>query len=357
LRNNPFIILLFIAYCFISCEQQISTDSSPYLRSTSTGGFDEILVVTDKGKHDFELRDSIRAVLSAFYEVLPQPEPIFKVLHIGFNDFDKIFKRYRTVLFFADLSKNVPVTRFIKKTLGDEYLAKALQDENFTYALKKNVWAEPQLLVFIFGKNQQMLFENWRTSSAKISATISKNEQQKYLNNLYLSGVNHKLTEKLRNEYKIKIKIPKEYELAIEDDNFIWIRKVTPESSNNIMIGFKEINENQNRSELKNLITWRNEMGAKYITNDHEGAFMKSDTILPFQTTRKKLGATACFEARGLWRMENDFMGGPFLSYLIEDQINQRRIFIDGFVFSPGEMKKPEVRRLEALFSGFEVVN
>lgn len=53
-------------------------------------------------------------------------------------------------------------------------------------------------------------------------------------------------------------------------------------------------------------------------------------------------------EARGLWRMKGDFMGGPFVSHTRLDKKNQRIITAEIFVYSPEKMKRNLVRQMEA---------
>ncbi len=52
-------------------------------------------------------------------------------------------------------------------------------------------------------------------------------------------------------------------------------------------------------------------------------------------------------EARGLWYMENDGMGGPFVSHSRVDELHNRVVVIEGFVFAPEKMKRGLMRRLE----------
>jgi len=57
-----------------------------------------------------------------------------------------------------------------------------------------------------------------------------------------------------------------------------------------------------------------------------------------------------CAEIRGLWKMKNGgSMGGPFYSHTRLDEINQRVITIEGFVFAPGTKKRNAIRQLEAI--------
>ena len=53
-------------------------------------------------------------------------------------------------------------------------------------------------------------------------------------------------------------------------------------------------------------------------------------------------------EARGLWEMKGDAMGGPFVSHSRIDKKNGRVIVVEGFVYAPEKMKRTMIRRLEA---------
>ena len=54
------------------------------------------------------------------------------------------------------------------------------------------------------------------------------------------------------------------------------------------------------------------------------------------------------FEARGLWEMKNDAMGGPFVSHVRVDRDNARVIVVEGFVYNPGKLKRDQIRKLNA---------
>ena len=52
-------------------------------------------------------------------------------------------------------------------------------------------------------------------------------------------------------------------------------------------------------------------------------------------------------EARGLWRVKGDFMGGPFVSHMRLDKANQRIIVAEIFIYSPDKLKETWYRLME----------
>lgn len=78
-----------------------------------------------------------------------------------------------------------------------------------------------------------------------------------------------------------------------------------------------------------------------------EGVYMATDSLL---TDVRPINVQNSYtlEARGLWRMKGDFMGGPYVSHTRLDEKNQRIITAEIFVYSPDKMKRNLVRQMEA---------
>jgi hypothetical protein len=52
---------------------------------------------------------------------------------------------------------------------------------------------------------------------------------------------------------------------------------------------------------------------------------------------------------RGLWRLVNDFMGGPYISLAELDASNQRVVVAFGYVYAPGKSKRNFLKQVEAM--------
>lgn len=75
--------------------------------------------------------------------------------------------------------------------------------------------------------------------------------------------------------------------------------------------------------------------------------YMATDTLC---TSVKPIAVKGeyAMETRGLWKMEHDAMGGPFVSHSRVDTLNNRVVVAEGFVYAPEKMKRGLIRRLEA---------
>ena len=83
------------------------------------------------------------------------------------------------------------------------------------------------------------------------------------------------------------------------------------------------------------------------IPGSLEGQYMATDTN--YVNVREfSIKGEYAFEARGLWYMENDMMGGPFVSHARVDRPNGRVVVVEAFVYAPKDKKRDMMRQLEA---------
>jgi hypothetical protein len=71
--------------------------------------------------------------------------------------------------------------------------------------------------------------------------------------------------------------------------------------------------------------------------------------------TNTIVAGNVAIETRGLWMVEGDFMGGPFLNYTIFDEKNNRVITAEGFVYAAGTKKRNYVFEMEAIIKSLEL--
>ncbi len=348
-----FLLPVFCLGFFIllnSCteEQQRQAGVMP----SSSGSHDEILVVMNDSTWEGSIGDSIRKYFRASYMVLPQPEPIFGVRQTSYDKFKDLFRKFRNVLFIGALDKNHSTANHIREMLGDEQLKRAMGDQGFYSFIKKNRWAKPQLHCYLFAPDKATLEEVIHKNHQRFVDLFQNSELDKYKSLVYIEGTNNQLTERVQEKFDINLRIPQDYKKAMDKKNFMWLRYDTDEITINLMLSKKPYD---NATFTNKGIEWRNSLGKQYIESTVEGAYMSTDTILGPISKKTKLNGYDVYENRGLWRMENDFMGGPFLNYYLLDRKHKQKLLMEGFVYAPSKDKKKLMRQLEAIFSTFSI--
>jgi len=358
--------ILSISLLFTSCE-----DYSDQRIMSSGGGIDEILVVLNNEDVQTPFSDTIATYFTNLYPGLPQDEPRFDLnirSYRQFNEGGDLLKKYRNVIFAASLDKEGPVSNLIRTRLGEEHLERLRNDTTFFYALQRNVFAQPQLVVYIFAQTQDQLISRLDQHQNQIFKVIADSENQRLQNEIYAFGENNTIRKQVEDKFGISMKIPTNYVVAAEDNDFIWIAKdqvftdrqndIVRQINQNILIKSFPLDENRSLLNLSSVHTsdidvrqfpviLRDSIGGDYVFGVDETFTMHTDVIRPIYQDSITLDNYQVLQTRGLWRMRNPFMGGPFVNYAIIDETNNRLIIIDVFVYGAGSTKRRLVREME----------
>jgi hypothetical protein len=75
-----------------------------------------------------------------------------------------------------------------------------------------------------------------------------------------------------------------------------------------------------------------------------------------FDVFRKEINFKGRFavQLRGLWKVNNYYMGGPFISYAMVDEGTNRLYYVEAFLYSPGEEQRDDLRELNTILKTFD---
>ena len=149
---------------------------------------------------------------------------------------------------------------------------------------------------------------------------------------------------------------PRDASLANQSDEFTWIdRQMTRlkgGDNHDVQQGFfihSEPYVSQDQLSLAHVLDRRDELTQRYVPGPTKGSFMTTERR--FVPTYEEIQFQGMFalEVRGLWKIENDFMGGPFYSLTLVDTDNARLLTVEGYAYAPYFNKRPYIREVEGL--------
>lgn len=345
MRN--FLSILILSFLLYNCNSGTTPATDGTILPNSTGGTDEIMFVVPDHLYGENMDKIIADNFSEYYKLLPQPEDKFKISTVKFSQLNSLLYRFRNIVFISSYDTKDTISNLAAEIVGQE---KYSEQKNVLY--KKNVWANNQLITILLSPTQSNIGKTLAENSESISATISNNELDAYRKLAYINGVNTKLREQLVNFYGLSFDVPVNYKLATNEGSFVSFRGDNEKST--FYLFFDVVKFDEPVEDINKGIEFRNERG-KYVSSNVEGSYVTSDSTLGFFTERIEKDDFIIYENRGLWSMENDFMGGPFINRYIIDIKENRVILLDGFVYGPGDKNKLKLmRQFEAIFSTFK---
>jgi hypothetical protein len=105
------------------------------------------------------------------------------------------------------------------------------------------------------------------------------------------------------------------------------------------------------------ILSFRDVMTEEYIPGPSEGSYMiTAIEYAPIITDRIDFNGLFAVETRSLWRLENDFMGGPFVNYTFVDERSNKVVTIDGYVYAPNKPKRDLLIQMEAIAHSIKFV-
>lgn len=348
-----FLVFSFLSLNVFSCSKE-AVQKSMEADKIAFGKINRINVLCDQSVWDGPLGDSIRFYYSAAYPILPQPEPIFDLHHLTLEDMrkDPLRKELRTYIVVGDLSDQGSETAaLIRRDVGTEKISSTTADSGYGNSVARNKWARGQIIVYLYGNSEDKLIENITNSFSAVAKRLHQADEKIIDATAFFNGENVGLASEISALMGVKMRIPEEFKPAMKEKEIVWLRRETSEASSNIIIQ-KIPYTDQSQLSREGIKAIRNEMGKAYVSSTLPDTYMRiNDVDLPLIVETTRVNGDYALEARGIWDIVNDFMGGAFISYLIYDPSKQELLFLDAFVHAPGKEKRDLMQQLDYILN------
>ncbi len=351
----PLLMLLFLAACAKEAPQPVSAPTPKGEKVQAHGRVNQVLVIADSSLWKGAVGDSFFYYFSAPYILLPQPEPIFDLVHMTPEGLAKqpLKKEFRTIIFLADLNdENSTTARMMRTDLGPEKLVEIQKEKGYNVTVGQDKWAIKQHLFYVNGFGEDKLMECIAVNFPAIARKMNERDQEIVKNTVYQGGQDTKLEGDIFTKYSLKMKIPKGFKQAKYDGNTntLWLRSDEREIIANIV--FHKLPYKDKAQLTKAGIKKIRDGVSGIVTTTQPNTYMRiNDEDLPLFVENKTINDAYTVQAKGVWDMVNDFMGGPFVSNLMLNPKTNELVLVDGFVFAPGKDKRNYMQELELVLA------
>ena len=347
--------LVLIAIVTFSCGVSDPTKSAQG-RPSALGKMNQVVVVTDDLVWNSVVGDTIDHFFSSSYPITPSPEPTFDLrrFQVGEMAAQPLKKQLRTYLIVANLNdEESPTTKFVRADLGEEGYQRALTDPTFNTSIGRDKWANNQILVYVFARTLDELSTAIAKNYDGIAAKVLEHDEKQLYASAYLLGEGEGYANMTKERFGAAVNIPGDYKIALnkpEDNGLIWFRRDIKESV--MCIAVRQFPYNGPKSIEKDAVKANFDVFGKNVSSDAENSYILiNDVDLPMLNWDKTVDDNFAREYRGIWEMENDFMGGPFLTYVIVNEEAKKYLQIDGFIMAPGKAKRDMLQQIELIAS------
>ncbi len=323
---------LFVAVAALVFMVSCSSDAT-HMHKNITGRAGELVVVIPKKSWEGTPGKVLREILAQSHVGLPQDEPLFDVIDVPPAAFKDIFKSTRNIV-QTTISSNV--------------------SEPGVY-FKDDVWAYPQATVQVKAKNAEEFEKILLEQKDKILSYFLLAEKERITMNykkIYDKGVFNVLDK----DFGVSMKVSPGFRIMEQKKDFLWVQYDTPEIFQGIVV-YAHPYVSDSAFTVNYQLPIRDSLLKAYVPGPTSGSYMTTEK--QFEQTYNVFSHNGNYasEMRGLWRLENDFMGGPYVAISELDAANQRVITAFAFVYAPSKDKRNYLRQVEAMIYSLKLNN
>ena len=306
----------------VSCDKEVKN-----FKPQSSGRINSISVIIDKPSWDGKIGDAIRDKYASEFIGLPQVEEAFTLNYIPYEAFTGFGRTARNVIYINKKKQDKP------RMIRDRY-------------------ARPQLFLEVSGLDNESIIQGISSSFEFSSAQFQNGEITENKNRI----LNSLLKDTGLDSLNISLNIPSAYSVFKNEPETVWLQKPLKNGTSNLII--KDLNSSVydfEKINLNDVVSLRDSIGKEFIPGRVENSYMITEKeYLPYISYQTVNGFEA-IETRGTWEVKGDYMGGPFINYIIKDTLNNSLLYVEGFVFSPSQRKRDKMIELEAVIKSMVI--
>lgn len=317
------------------------------------GKANKLSVVADSSWWSQGLGDSVDFRFGAPFLLLPAPEPLYDLTHLSWKDLEAmpLRRELRTYLLISHAGlQGTALDDFMRKDLGDSLLAGG---KPYTVKMVRDRWARGQLLIYLYGSDEQAVYRALADGSEEMIGKLRAHDLPMLRSQTYARKPHVELSALVKGHVGADFSIPGEYLPGMEADSTLWLRMELEDASVGLL--FRKVPYiGQDQFSTEGFRALHDRMTSVVSSAQPDPSRMLvDDRQLPLFRTVTTLGGQYALETRGVWRMEGDVMGGPFISYMIQTPDRRSIILATGFIYGPGLLHKREVmQQLEIILRG-----
>ena len=296
-----------------------------------SGKAGEIIVVIEKADWEGNLGTQVRDLLACDCPYLAQKEPLYSLVNVPPGSFTDLFKVHRNIVLF---------------TIHP-------QIDSVGVLYRHDVWAAPQCLVQVSAKNASEAAMLLQSNGKEITGFIEQAERDRVIRNS-IRYEERPIAEKVSEVFGGSPHFPMGYKLKKITGEFCWVADEKQYTIQGILIYRYPATGESDELTLDRIVAKRNEMLRTNVPGMFDNTWMTTGTYMPPQIEFFRYRGRDFAQVRGYWEVENDFMGGPFVSQSFYSPDGEWVVVAEAFVYAPKYDKRQYLRQVESILFSWE---
>lgn len=353
---SSIVIALFIGILFFSCEGNSETADSS--KPKARGAIGEIILVIDSLKWAGPLGDELKNIFQADLPGIIRSESRFKVNTVDPRAMTRMLKMSTNLVYVTTFDDKGAASQVINAQFSKESKQKAMNDPEIYSLRLADEYAVGQEVLYLFGNTEEQLISNLRKNRDKLQNLFEVRERGR-LEKIILARKNTAAAAEAKKNLGIQINVPASYQIAKSEENFLWVRQITPTANRADISLFFYVTDYTSEKQTfpENILKLRDSITKEYIFGDPEDPNSYVVTEKQIQPAFRNMVINGNFttEIRASWKTNNISMGGSYLGYLMINEKKGKLYYMEGFVYYPNEVHRDALREIETILLNTDV--
>lgn len=319
------LVILAMVLALASCK-----GGKKALLPSISGKAGEVIVVIDRDNWEGNLGVEVRELLACDCPYLAQLEPMYSLVNVTPGGFADLFKVHRNIVIF-DINED--------------------KTENKVSYLH-DIWAAPQCVINVSAKDAKSATELVQANGKFIVNAIEQAERDRVIRNS-IRYEERSLAPQVAEIFGGSPHFPMGYKLKKKADSFIWIADEKQYTIQGVLI-YKYPATVAEEFTRDNIVSHRNAILKENVPGMFDGTYMTTSKVITPDIEYIKYKGRNFAQLRGYWEVENDYMGGPFVSHSFFSPDGMEVIVAEAFVYAPKYDKRQYLRQVESILYSWE---
>ena len=302
--------------------------STKTLLPSVSGKAGEIIVVMEKPDWEDSLGGDVRDLLARDCPWLAQKEPLYNLVNVVPSAFVDLFKVHRNIILFQ---------------VGP-------QIDSVGIIYKHDVWAAPQCVIQLSAPTSAQASELLKEKGPMIVSSIEQAERDRVIRNT-LRYEEHAIYPKVAEVFGGSPHFPSGYKLRKITEDFAWIADDKQVYQDVFIYRYPVEKE---PFTLEKIIAHRNAVLQDNVPGMFDGTYMTTSEFFTPTLEYLKYRGRDLVQVRGMWEVQNDFMGGPFVSHSFYSADGSEILVAEAWVYAPQFDKRQYLRQVESILYSWE---
>lgn len=349
-RNFSFIVCIILLFAFCGeTQNKISQEFMP----AAKGEIGSIMLVMDQLQWDRDLGKQLRDMLSEPLSGLPQDEPLFHLNRVSPKKLNTTLKTSANMIFVITLDSESSESNVLRGFLTPESRSIIKLDTSLFMTIRKDEFAKGQMILYLFGNTEKELRGKLQINKEKIQYLFEKRALDQTVKKLFKRR--EQALEKIVEEaHSFRLSIPTGWQQAASEPGFYWMRYMNKDKEQNVFIYYEPY---KNIGIFDQVPKFRDRITKKFLRDGEKNNLfitrqMRDDLNTVFLKKTQFNGRFAV-QSRGLWKINDNSLGGPYVSYTFVSEKEKLIYYIEGFVAAPGKKKRVLLQEVDAILSTF----